>query len=52
MFLCILFQNTIDFMQDLLFISWCEFSQDNVDQGDSEDEEPSQGTARKGSYSF
>ncbi|KAM3683684.1 hypothetical protein ACB094_12G165500 [Castanea mollissima] len=32
--------------QDLLFISWCEFSRDNVGQGDSEDEEPSQGTAR------
>ena len=52
MFLCILFHNTIDFMWDLLFISWCEFSQDNVDQGDSEDKEPSQGTACKGSYSF
>jgi hypothetical protein len=25
-------------------------SQDNVGQGDSEDEEASQGTARKGSY--
>lgn len=30
-------------------MSRCEFSQDNIGQGDSEDEEPSQHTARKGS---
>ena len=29
----------IDFKQDLWLISQCEFSQDNVGQGDSEDEE-------------
>ena len=42
----------IDFRQDLLLISQCEFSRDNVGQGDSEDEEESHGTARKGSYSL
>jgi len=42
----------IDFRQDLLLISECEFSHDNVGQGDSEDEEESHGTSRKGSYSL
>lgn len=42
----------IDFRQDLLLISQFEFSQDNVGQGGSEDEEESHGTARKGSYSL
>ena len=46
------FSQMIDFRQDLLLISQCEFSQDNVGQGDSEDEEESHGTARKGSYSL
>ena len=51
-FLCIIFLKMTDFRQDLLLISQFEFSQDNVGQGGSEDEEESHGAARKGSYSL
>lgn len=50
--ICTTFYKTIDFMREFSLISWYEFSQDNIGQGDSDDEEPGQRTARNSSYSL